>query len=73
MGSRSASPLHTLVAALLVLAVGLTNVEVRARAQSSAQKPTALRIVVIEGEDAVNIIQQRTAVGPIVEVRDDND
>lgn len=73
MGSRSASPLHTLVAALLVLAVGLINVEVRARAQSSAQKPTALRIVVVEGEDAVNIIQQRTAVSPIVEVRDDND
>lgn len=31
-----------------------------------------LRIVVIEGEDAVNIIQQKTAVAPIVEVRDRN-
>ncbi|MFN7917076.1 MAG: hypothetical protein U0Q55_17155 [Vicinamibacterales bacterium] len=33
----------------------------------------SLRIVVIEGEDAVNIIQQRTAVAPVVEVRDRND
>lgn len=27
----------------------------------------------IEGEDAVNVLQQRTAVSPIVEVRDRND
>lgn len=32
-----------------------------------------LKIVVIDGEDAVNIIQQKTAVAPIVEVRDRND
>lgn len=32
-----------------------------------------LKIVVIAGEDAVNIIQQKTAVAPIVEVRDRND
>jgi hypothetical protein len=32
----------------------------------------ALRVVVIEGEDAVNIIQQKTAVRPLVEVRDRN-
>lgn len=31
-----------------------------------------LRILVIEGEDAVNIIQQKTAVRPLVEVRDRN-
>ena len=31
-----------------------------------------LQIVVISGEDAVNIVQQRTAVAPIVEVRDRN-
>lgn len=36
----------------------------------SAQ-PT-LRIVVIEGEDAVNIVQQKTATAPVVEVRDRN-
>lgn len=32
----------------------------------------ALKIVVIEGEDAVNIIQQKTAVAPVIEVRDRN-
>ncbi len=32
----------------------------------------SLRILVIEGEDAVNIIQQKTAVRPVVEVRDRN-
>ena len=31
-----------------------------------------LKIVVIEGEGAVNIIQQKTAVSPLVEVRDRN-
>ena len=39
-----------------------------------ASAPTAgLKIIVIAGEDAVNIIQQKTAVAPIVEVRDRND
>jgi hypothetical protein len=33
----------------------------------------ALKIVVLEGEGAVNIIQQKTAVAPVVEVRDRND
>jgi hypothetical protein len=32
----------------------------------------ALRIVVLEGEDAVNVVQQKTAVRPLVEVRDRN-
>ena len=36
-----------------------------------AQGP--LRIVVIEGEDQTNIVQQRTAVAPVIEVRDRND
>ena len=31
-----------------------------------------LKIVVIAGEGAVNIIQQKTAVAPIIEVRDRN-
>jgi len=39
---------------------------------SVAAQPPALRIVVIAGEDAVNIIQQKTAVAPLVEVRDRN-
>jgi hypothetical protein len=37
-----------------------------------AGQAAGLRIVVIAGEDAVNIIQQKTAVAPIVEVRDRN-
>jgi hypothetical protein len=39
---------------------------------ASGQAP-GLKIVVLEGEGAVNIIQQKTAVAPIVEVRDRND
>ena len=36
-------------------------------------RAAALTIVVIEGEGAVNIIQQKTAVAPVIEVRDRND
>jgi hypothetical protein len=45
----------------------------RARTAATAQTAPALRIVVLAGEDAVNIVQQRTAVAPVVEVRDRND
>jgi hypothetical protein len=43
-------------------------------ALSSAQPSTnaGLRIVVVEGEDAINIVQQQTAVAPVIEVRDRN-
>ena len=34
---------------------------------------SGVKILVIAGEDAVNIIQQKTAVAPVVEVRDRND
>jgi hypothetical protein len=45
-----------------------------ATAIDAQQRPNAaLRIVVIEGEGAVNIIQQKTAVAPVIEVRDRND
>ena len=37
-----------------------------------SQAPSALRIVVLEGEGGVNIIQQKTAVRPLVEIRDRN-
>src|SRR5215213_8736649 len=40
--------------------------------QPAASQSAALRIVVLAGEDAVNIIQQKTAVAPIVEIRDRN-
>jgi hypothetical protein len=39
---------------------------------TTAAQAGALRIVVIEGEDAVNIVEQKTAVAPVVEVRDRN-
>ncbi len=41
--------------------------------QPALTQAPGLKIVVVEGEDAVNIIQQKTAVAPIVEVRDRND
>ncbi len=50
-----------------VAVVGAQTAPIPGAAQS-----TALRIVVLAGEDVVNIIQQRTAVAPIVEVRDRN-
>lgn len=53
------------VAALCVTALS-------ALPQAGTQPSSALTIVVIEGEDAVNVIQQRTAVAPVVEVRDKN-
>ena len=49
-----------------MLVAGL--VAVAARAQDDG-----LRIVVLEGEDSVNIIEQGTAVPTLVEVRDSND
>jgi hypothetical protein len=36
-------------------------------------RSAAFRVVVVAGEDAVNIVQQKTAVAPVVEVRDQND
>jgi hypothetical protein len=39
---------------------------------NQAPAPPPLRIVVLAGEDAVNIVQQKTAVRPLVEVRDRN-
>jgi hypothetical protein len=45
----------------------------RTEGVSAAGQDSGLRIVTIAGEDSVNIIQQRTAVAPIVEVRDRND
>ena len=42
------------------------------RTQTREPHP-AIRIVVLEGKDAVPLHQQRTAVAPVVEVRDQND
>jgi len=56
--------------ARLVTIRGGTRAAVRAQLTAAA---APLKIVVIEGEGAVNIIQQKTAVAPVIEVRDRND
>ena len=40
---------------------------------SAAAQSAGLKIIVLEGEDAVNLIDKKTAVKPTVEVRDRND
>lgn len=57
---------------MLPFAVALCVTTLSALPQAGNQASSALTIVVIEGEDAVNVIQQRTAVAPVVEVRDRN-
>lgn len=53
--------------------VAFVTIVVGASGMLFAQQPSpALKIVVIEGEGGVNIIQQKTAVRPLVEVRDRN-
>ena len=58
--------------ALLDSAHPSTSIGVTLSLPKGQGQPPALRVVVIEGEDAVNIIQQKTAVRPVVEVRDRN-
>jgi hypothetical protein len=56
------------IVGLATLALGIDARAVHATAQASG-----LKIVVLEGEDAINVIQQKTAVATLVEVRDQND
>jgi hypothetical protein len=55
--------------ALLVVVTAIVSAQ---QPQRPADASKGLRIVVLEGEDAVNIVQQKTAVRPVVEVRDSN-
>src|SRR5262245_46163557 len=64
--------LPTFRSASIVLAVTIATLA-GSRQPLLAEQSSALRIVVVEGEDAVNIIQQKTAVAPVIEVRDRND
>ena len=57
--------------AILLITAALQTID--AAAQTTPAQRIARKIVVLAGEDAVNIIQQKTAVAPLVEVRDDND
>jgi hypothetical protein len=59
------------VPAVIVILVWTLVASSRLGAQSRAA--AEFKIVVIEGEGAVNIIQQKTAVTPLIEVRDRND
>jgi hypothetical protein len=54
--------------------VGLLCVAAVASAQpaASTQPAAGLKIIVVEGEDGVNIVKKGTAVAPVVEVRDRN-
>jgi hypothetical protein len=58
-------------AALIVLA-SLVLVPPAATSSDAQAKDAPFRIVVLAGEDSVNVIQQKTAVAPLVEVRDRN-
>jgi hypothetical protein len=60
-------PIRVVVVALACVLAGAIGA-----AQQRTDQNSSLRIVVIEGENAVNIIQRKTAVAPIVEVRDRN-
>ena len=54
----------TRLTSLLALAVFVASVE------TAAGQAAPYKIVVLKGEDSVNVIQQKTAVAPLVEVRD---
>jgi hypothetical protein len=62
---------------LCVLASGLGIGQAAAASPTPAQAAPApqqgLKIVVLEGEDGVNVIDKKTAVAPVIEVRDRND
>lgn len=56
----------------MYLFVSLLSVFMLTDVQPSSQR-AALRIVVIEGKDTLNVIQQlKTAVAPVIELRDRN-
>lgn len=69
--SRRVYGAYSLWLAAIIGVAGPLALQAKAFAQSPSGRG-ALRIVVIEGEGAVNIIQQKTAVAPVVEVRDRN-
>ncbi|HYU79044.1 MAG TPA: hypothetical protein VEK56_08655 [Vicinamibacterales bacterium] len=59
--------------AIIVAVWPLDGSTARVSGAAHVAQAAGLSIIVIAGEDAVNIIQQKTAVAPIVEVRDRND
>jgi hypothetical protein len=61
--------LRCVVALVLLIAASSSSAHA---AQNKPVPTSGLMIVVVEGEDAINVIQQKTAVAPIVEIRDRN-
>ena len=59
----------------IIQGIAIAGLAALLAAASAPQAPqrAALKIVVVEGEGGVNIIQQKTAVAPVIEVRDRND
>jgi hypothetical protein len=70
---------RSLLAVLLSVVAAVTGLDLLALSAQEAAGPAAqadhsdLKIVVISGEDGVNIVKKKTAVQPVVEVRDKND
>ena len=70
---------RSVLAVLLSVFAAITGLDLSAIAAQDGASPAAqpdrsdLKIIVIEGEDAVNIVKKKTAVQPVVEVRDKND
>ena len=57
---------------LCVIAGGDATNGLPGRRLAAQTRAASLRIVVVEGEAAINIVQQKTAVSPVIEVRDRN-
>ena len=57
---------------MIRLAPGLIALVLFSAGPAFAQRQGPFKIVVLAGEDSVNVIQQKTAVAPLVEVRDRN-
>lgn len=69
--------IRTLLCVILTAALGVPGPawtqQVSGPKSSLVQGPGSLKIVVVEGEGAINSIKSRTATQPVVEVRDEND
>ncbi len=61
-----------IVLAIFLLQAPAIFAQIAGISASKAGAPMALQIVILEGEDALNNIRQRTAREPIVQVQDEN-
>lgn len=66
-------PVVRIVATMVLMPFGVFGWELPALNQEAQPAAAGLKIVVLAGEDGVNIIKKKTAVKPVVEVRDKND